>query len=521
MSDVAQHKDDYADYGSRRVAPSASYLLALDHGTTSSRAILFDHDRQVVALAQKEGALSYPAPGWVEQDAMGVWLDTMAVMAQVMNESGIDPAAICAIGISNQRETCLLWDRKTGLPVGPAIVWQSRQTADICDRWKAQGLEPLVRQRTGLRIDPYFSASKILWMLENLPGVRERAQAGELLFGTMDTWLVWKLTGGRVHATDPSNASRTLLCNIETAAWDPELLEAFGIPGQILPDILPTSAVRGTTAQWAFFGAEVPIGSCVGDQQAALFGQLCLEPGMTKNTYGTGGFLLMNTGDAIVRSEQGLLSTIAWQIGDTVTYALEGSIFVSGALMKWLRDSLHLFDDVEDSCAIAQEAGSSGGVYVVPAFTGLATPYWDARATASIEGLTFSTGSGHIVRAALEAMAYQVKDVLEVMERESCIKIGTLKVDGGAAVNDFLLQFQSDLCGIAVERFCVHELTALGAAFLAGLAVGFWDWDDLAIQVDRRFEPQRPAQVMDQAYAGWRCAVEACRVFKPSGDTVA
>lgn len=502
-------------------ASADSYLLAIDHGTTSSRAIVFDHERRVVAQAQKEGSLSYPAPGWVEQDAMGVWLDTMAVMAQVMNESGIDPAAVCAIGISNQRETCLLWDRKTGLPVGPAIVWQSRQTADICDRWKAQGLEPLVRQRTGLRIDPYFSASKIVWMFENIPGVRERAEAGELLFGTMDTWLVWKLTDGKVHATDPSNASRTLLCDISTASWDPELLDAFGIPGQILPQILPTSAVRGTTAAWAFFGAQVPISSCVGDQQAALFGQLCLEPGMTKNTYGTGGFLLMNTGDTIVRSQQGLLSTIAWQIGDTVTYALEGSIFVSGALMKWLRDSLHLFADVDESCTIAQEAGSSGGVYVVPAFTGLATPYWDDRATASIVGITFSTTSGQIVRAALEAMAYQVKDVLDVMERESRITIGTLKVDGGAAVNDFLLQFQSDVCGIGVERFCVHELTALGAAFLAGLAVGFWTLDELAIQVDRRFEPQRPASVMDQAYEGWRCAVEACRAFKPSGDTVA
>lgn len=491
-------------------------ILAIDHGTTSSRAILFDHDRAVVGVAQKEGALSYRQPGWVEQDATQAWLDTMAVVAQVLNETGTDPGQIAAIGISNQRETCLLWDAKTGLPVAPAIVWQSRQTADICDRWKADGLEPLVRERTGLRIDPYFSASKLAWLLENVPGARERAEAGELLFGTMDTWLVWKLTGGAAHVTDASNASRTLLCDIASTSWDEELLEAFGVPRCVLPRIVDTSGALAVTQPFAFFGAEVPICSIVGDQQAALFGQLCLEPGMAKNTYGTGGFLLMNTGGSIVRSNNGLLSTVAWRRDGRTTYALEGSVFVSGSLMKWLRDNLGLIEDVGETAAMAQRAGTSGGVFIVPAFVGLGAPFWDESARASILGLSLGTTHDQLVRAALESMAFQARDVLEAMEGDSGVPLQMLRVDGGAAANDFLLQFQADLCQIPVERFSLTELTALGAAYLAGLGCGFWAEGDLSAELERVFEPERPAPEMDRRYRQWIHAVDACRSFKPN-----
>ncbi len=491
------------------------YILAIDHGTTSTRAILFDHDCQIKAVSQKEGGVDYPKPGWVEQDATQIWLDTLAVMADVLNKSGIEPEQVKAIGISNQRETTVIWDKKTGLPVYKAIVWQSRQTSDICDRWKKEGLEDMIREKTGLRIDPYFSASKIVWILENVPGVREKAENGSLMFGNMDSWLVWKLTGGEQHITDASNASRTLLCNIAEVAWDKDLLKAFNIPEQLLPRIVPTSQVYGTTAPYHFFGCEVPIASVVGDQQAALFGQLCLEKGMAKNTYGTGGFLLMNTGKDIVRSNNGLLSTIAWQIGDEVIYALEGSIFVSGSIMKWMRDELNLFEKVGDTAEMAIRAGTTGGVYIIPAFVGLAAPYWDDKAKAAVVGLTLGTNHDQLIRAGIESMAYQAREVLNAMEADAGVPIQVLKVDGGAAANDFLLQFQSDLCQVEVDRFKVNELTALGAAFLAGLAVDFWNKDDLKIELGQAFKPERSKDEMDKRYRNWKEAVKACREFKP------
>lgn len=491
------------------------YILAIDHGTTSTRAILFDHDCQIKAISQKEGGVDYPKPGWVEQDATQIWLDTLAVMADVLNKSGIAPEQVKAIGISNQRETTVIWDKKTGLPVYKAIVWQSRQTSDICDRWKKEGLEYMIREKTGLRIDPYFSASKIVWILENVPGVREKAENGSLMFGNMDSWLVWKLTGGEQHITDASNASRTLLCNIAEVAWDKDLLKAFNIPEQLLPRIVPTSQVYGTTAPYHFFGCEVPIASVVGDQQAALFGQLCLEKGMAKNTYGTGGFLLMNTGKDIVRSNNGLLSTIAWQIGDEVIYALEGSIFVSGSIMKWMRDELNLFEKVGDTAEMAIRAGTTGGVYIIPAFVGLAAPYWDDKAKAAVVGLTLGTNHDQLIRAGIESMAYQAREVLNAMEADAGVPIQVLKVDGGAAANDFLLQFQSDLCQVEVDRFKVNELTALGASFLAGLAVDFWNKDDLKIELGQAFKPERSKDEMDRRYRNWKEAVKACREFKP------
>ncbi len=491
------------------------YILAIDHGTTSTRAILFDHDCQIKAVSQKEGGVDYPKPGWVEQDATQIWLDTLAVMADVLNKSGIAPEQVKAIGISNQRETTVIWDKKTGLPVYKAIVWQSRQTSDICDRWKKEGLEDMIREKTGLRIDPYFSAAKIVWILENVPGVREKAENGSLMFGNMDSWLVWKLTGGEQHITDASNASRTLLCNIAEVAWDKDLLKAFNIPEQLLPRIVPTSQVYGTTAPYHFFGCEVPIASVVGDQQAALFGQLCLEKGMAKNTYGTGGFLLMNTGKDIVRSNNGLLSTIAWQIGDEVIYALEGSIFVSGSIMKWMRDELNLFEKVGDTAEMAIRAGTTGGVYIIPAFVGLAAPYWDDKAKAAVVGLTLGTNHDQLIRAGIESMAYQAREVLNAMEADAGVPIQVLKVDGGAAANDFLLQFQSDLCQVEVDRFKVNELTALGAAFLAGLAVDFWNKDDLKIELGQAFKPERSKDEMDKRYRNWKEAVKACREFKP------
>lgn len=491
------------------------YVLAIDHGTTSSRAILFDHDCHIIAMAQKEGNISYPHPGWVQQDAMGVWLDIQEVLAKVINKAAISPEQVAAIGISNQRETSVLWDKHTGLPVHPSIVWQSRQTDAIIEEWKEAGYEDMVRQKTGLRLDPYFSASKIAWILRQDKKLRERAKRGEILFGTMDTWLVWKLTGGQRHITDVSNASRTLLCNIETLQWDDELLKAFHIPRAILPEIVPTSHNYGSTAPYAFFGSQVPICSIVGDQQAALFGQLCLEKGMAKNTYGTGGFLLMNTGSQIVRSQNGLLSTVAWQIGNDVTYALEGSIFVSGSVMKWMRDELHLFTDVNDTDTMAVQAGTTGGVYIIPAFVGLGAPYWDAKAKASIVGLTLGTTKNQLVRAAVESMAYQAKDLLDAMEKDAGTRITTLKVDGGASKNDFLLQFQADLCQTPVERFKVNELTALGAAFLAGLAVDYWQKEDLKIEKERVFEPKRSASEMEHVYKNWQKAVASCQAFKP------
>ncbi len=490
------------------------YILAIDQGTTSSRAIIFDHACQIKAMAQKEITIEYPHPGWVEQDAINIWLSVESVIAEVIQKANIEPAQVRAIGISNQRETSLLWDKKTGLPIYNAIVWQSRQTDGICDRWKKEGLEKIVKEKTGLRIDPYFSASKIEWILDHVEGARSRAENGELMFGTIDSWLVWKITGQKVHITDVTNASRTMLFNIYESQWDEELLKLFNIPKAILPEICPTAYEYGKTSPYVFFGQEIPVCSVVGDQQAALFGQRCTEKGMAKNTYGTGGFMLMNTGENIIQSQKGLLSTVAWQINDKITYALEGSIFVSGSLIKWLRDKMEMFIDAKDTARMAYDAKTTGGVYIVPAFVGLGAPYWDEKARASIVGLSLGTDKDQLVRAALESMAFQSRDVMEVMEEESGIKIDRLKVDGGAASNDFLLQFQADLINCNVERFKNNELTAMGAAYFAGLASGYWKEADLKIELQRVFSPERPREEMNKKYRNWLSAVEACRSFK-------
>ncbi len=493
------------------------YILAIDQGTTSTRAILFDHDCNIVQMSQKEGQIAYPKPGWVEQDANQIWIGTMAVIADVISGARIDPKTIDAIGISNQRETTVIWDKNTGLPIYDAIVWQSRQTDEICDQWREKGYENIIRSKTGLRIDPYFSASKIRWILDHVEGAQERAEKGELLFGNIDSWLVWKMSGHTVHITDVTNASRSLLYNIHETKWDDELLEMFNIPKCMLPEIRSTSEQYTLTSPVLFFNQEIPICSVVGDQQAALFGQGCFEKGMVKNTYGTGGFMLMQTGDELVESNNGLLSTVAWQIGDKIDYALEGSIFVSGSLMKWLRDQLGLFENTKETSEMAIRAGTTGGVYIVPAFVGLGAPYWDDKTRGMITGMTLGTNRDQLVRAALEAMAYQSRDVMEAMQEDSHIEISSLKVDGGAAANDFLLQFQSDLIQCPVERFKIQELTAMGAAFLAGLASGYWTKEDLNIALDRRFEPLRSKEDMDERYMGWIRAVKTC-IYNTDND---
>lgn len=486
------------------------YILAIDQGTTSTRAILFDHECNIIKMSQKEGQIAYPKPGWVEQDANQIWIATMAVIADVISSAKIDPSDIHAIGISNQRETTVIWDKNTGLPIYDAIVWQSRQTDGICDQWREKGYEDIIRSKTGLRIDPYFSASKIRWILDHVEGAQERAEKGELLFGNIDSWLVWKMSGQKVHITDVTNASRTLVFNIHETKWDDELLEMFNIPKCMLPEIRSTSEQYTCTSPVLFFNQEIPICSVVGDQQAALFGQGCFEKGMVKNTYGTGGFMLMQTGDELVESRNGLLSTIAWKIGDKIDYALEGSIFVSGSLMKWLRDQLGLFEHTKETSDMAIRAKTTGGVYIVPAFVGLGAPYWDDKTRGMITGMTLGTNRDQLVRAALESMAYQSRDVMEAMQEDSHIQISSLKVDGGAAANDFLLQFQADLIQCPVERFKIQELTAMGAAFLAGLASGYWTKDDLNIALERRFEPKRTKEDMDERYMGWIRAVKTC-----------
>lgn len=487
--------------------------MAIDQGTTSTRAIIFDHDKNMVAMSQKETTLSYPQPSWVEQDANDIYLSTLSVCTEAIMKAGIDVEEIASIGITNQRETTIIWDKKTGIPVYNAIVWQSKQTDVICDEWKEKGYESIVSEKTGMRIDPYFSASKIAFILNFCPGVRERAEAGELLFGTVDSWLVWRLTGGKVHITDITNASRTLLFNIRECKWDDELLEMFNIPKSLLPTICPTSHIYGNTSPSVFFNASIPIGAVVGDQQGALFGQGCIHKGDVKNTYGTGGFMLMNTGDALVLSKSGLLSTVAWQIGDKVTYALEGSIFVSGSLIKWLRDKLNLFENASITEAMATSVESCNGVYIVPAFVGMGAPYWNDKCRATIVGMTLGTDKNHIVRAAIESMAFQSKDVLDAMVKDSGVNITSLKVDGGAAANNFLLQFQSDILQCDIERYKINELTAMGAAFLAGLATGFWKEDELSIELDRKFSPERSKEVVDRIYSGWKRAIDACMTY--------
>ncbi|MFB5760017.1 glycerol kinase GlpK [Paenibacillus medicaginis] len=494
------------------------YILSLDQGTTSSRAILFNRDGEIVYTAQQEFPQYFPHPGWVEQNANEIWSSILAVIASCLSESGVKASQIAGIGITNQRETVVVWDKETGLPVYNVIVWQSRQTAQICEGLKNQGLNDVFRRKTGLLIDPYFSGTKVKWILDHVEGAREKAERGELLFGTIDTWLIWKLSGGKAHVTDYSNAARTLMYNIHELKWDEELLNILGVPQSMLPQVRPSSEVYAHTVDYHFFGENVPIAGAAGDQQAALFGQACYDKGMAKNTYGTGCFMLMNTGDQPVESEHGLITTIAWGLEEgKVQYALEGSIFVAGSAIQWLRDGLRMFKEAKDSEAYAARVESTDGVYLVPAFVGLGSPYWDSDVRGAMFGLTRGTTKEHFIRATLEALAYQTRDVLAAMESDSGIKMKTLKVDGGAVLNDFLMQFQSDILGSVVERPAVHETTALGAASLAGLAVGFWkDIDELRahMTVERSFEPEMAEDTREGLYAGWKKAVHAAMAFK-------
>jgi glycerol kinase len=493
------------------------YILSLDQGTTSSRAILFDKAGKVVHVAQKEFTQHFPKPGWVEHNANEIWGSILAVIAGVLSEANVKPAQIAGIGITNQRETTVVWDKETGIPVYNAIVWQSRQTSGICDELTADGYNDLFREKTGLLIDAYFSGTKVKWILDNVEGARQKAEEGKLLFGTIDTWLIWKLSSGHAHVTDYSNASRTLMFNIHDLKWDEELLEILGVPASMLPEVKPSSEVYAQTAPHHFFGNEVPIAGAAGDQQAALFGQACFREGMAKNTYGTGCFMLMNTGEKAVKSEHGLLTTLAWGLNGKVEYALEGSIFVAGSAIQWLRDGLRMLKDAKDSEQYATNVKSTEGVYVVPAFVGLGTPYWDSDVRGAVFGLTRGTSKEHFVRATLESLAYQTKDVLSAMEADSGIELKTLRVDGGAVKNNFLMNFQSDILNVPVERPVINETTALGAAYLAGLAVGFWEsQEEIASQwaIDQSFEPAMTEEQRSNLYGGWKKAVSAAMAFK-------
>lgn len=493
------------------------FILSLDQGTTSSRAILFNQKGEAAHTAQKEFTQHFPKPGWVEHNANEIWGSILAVIASVLSESSVKAEQIEGIGITNQRETTVVWDKETGDPVYNAIVWQSRQTAGICDELKAQGLNDKFRDKTGLLIDAYFSGTKVKWILDNVDGAREKAEAGKLLFGTIDTWLIWKMSGGKAHVTDYSNASRTLMYNIYDLEWDKELLDILGVPESMLPEVRPSSEVYATTIPYHFFGREIPIAGAAGDQQAALFGQACYNEGMAKNTYGTGCFMLMNTGEKAVKSDNGLLTTLAWGIDGKVVYALEGSIFVAGSAIQWLRDGLRMFNNAADSQAYAERVDSTDGVYVVPAFVGLGTPYWDSDVRGSVFGLTRGTSKEHFVRATLESLAYQTKDVLTAMEADSNIPLKKLRVDGGAVKNDFLMQFQSDILDVPVERPVVNETTALGAAYLAGLAVGFWkDQDEISQQwnMEKQYDPDMEQEKQEELYNGWKKAVKATMAFK-------
>ncbi|HOA20783.1 MAG TPA: glycerol kinase GlpK, partial [Sedimentibacter sp.] len=465
------------------------YVLALDQGTTSSRAILFDRNGRIVNISQKEFTQLYPNPGWVEHNPLEIWETQLNAAKEAIKY--IDVSEIACIGITNQRETTILWDKNTGKPVYNAIVWQSRQTSDICDDLKKSGLEPYIKENTGLVIDAYFSGTKIKWILDNVEGARERAEKGEILFGTVDTWLLWNLTGGKAHITDYSNASRTMIYNIKNLRWDEKILGILDIPSEILPEVRQSSEIYANTNA-EIFGAEIPISGIAGDQQAALFGQLCFQEGMVKNTYGTGCFMLMNTGEKIVQSHKGLITTIAWGLQGKVEYALEGSVFVAGAAIQWLRDELKIIHEAADSEYFANKVKDTKGVYVVPAFTGLGAPYWDMYARGAIVGLTRGAGRNHIIRATLESIAYQTKDIIEAMIEDSGINLTVLKVDGGASANNFLMQFQSDILNVNIERPEITETTALGAAYLAGLATGFWKSKGEVIQnwsMNKKFKP--------------------------------
>lgn len=486
------------------------FILAIDQGTTSCRAIIFNHDGKIVSMAQKEFTQIYPKPGWVEHNPMEIWGTQVGVMAEAVNKAGIDYSDICAIGITNQRETTVVWDKRTGKPIYNAIVWQCRRTSDICDDLKSRGLSDIIKNKTGLIVDAYFSATKIKWILDNVNGARELAQKGELLFGNIDTWLIWNLTGGRIHVTDYSNASRTMLYNIHELRWDKDILNELDIPESMLPEVKPSSCIYGYTAK-EVFGAEVPISGDAGDQQAALFGQGCFEKGMAKNTYGTGCFMLMNTGEKPVESNNGLLTTIAWGIDGKIDYALEGSIFVAGAAIQWLRDELRMIKSASETERYASAVEDTNGVYLVPAFVGMGAPYWDMYARGTMVGLTRGTKKEHFIRATLESLAYQTYDVINAMEEDSRIKLCALKVDGGASANNFLMQFQSDILSVPVVRPKVVETTALGAAYLAGLAVGYWkDREDILKnhKIDGEFKPTMDESKKEKLLKGWHRAVE-------------
>ena len=491
----------------------AKYIMALDAGTTSNRCILFNERGEMVSAAQKEFTQYYPHPGWVEHDAEEIWDTQLHVARAAMEKLGAGAADIAAIGITNQRETTIVWDKATGKPICPAIVWQCRRTAEYCDSLKQKGLTEVIREKTGLVIDAYFSGSKIRWILENVPGARTRAERGELLFGTVDTWLIWNLTGGKAHVIDYSNASRTMLFNIHDLCWDEEILAELNIPRSMLPTPMPSSGVFGETTP-ALFGGAIPIAGAAGDQQSALFGQTCFAPGMAKNTYGTGAFLLMNTGEKPVISKNGLLTTIAWGLDGTVEYALEGSVFVAGAAIQWLRDELKLISSAAESQSCAAAVDDTNGCYVVPAFTGLGAPHWDPYARGTIVGLSRGVNRHHLVRATLESMAYQVNDILTAMQNDSGIRLSALNVDGGAAENDLLLQMQSDISGAPVQRPTCVETTAMGAAYLAGLAVGYWKSRDDVIRnraIDRIFHPAIDESEREKKIKGWTRAVRCAR----------
>ena len=486
------------------------YIISLDQGTTSSRCIIFDKKGNIVKVAQKEFKQIYPKPGWVEHDAMEIWGSQSGVMREAVDTAGIDPREIAAIGITNQRETTIVWDKNTGKPIYNAIVWQCRRTSDISDGLKEKGYEEMIREKTGLIIDAYFSATKIKWILDNVEGAREKAEKGDLLFGTVDTWLIWKLTNGKVHVTDYTNASRTMMFNIHDLKWDDEILEILNIPKSMLPDVKPSSYIYGYTDTSMFSDVEIPISGCAGDQQSALFGQMCFEEGSAKNTYGTGCFLLMNTGERPVKSENGLLTTIAWGIDGKVEYALEGSIFMGGASIQWLRDEMRMIKNAADSEIYANRVENTNGVYIVPAFTGLGAPYWDMYARGTIVGLTRGAKKEHFIRATLESIAYQTKDVLESMENDSKIKLKELKVDGGASKNNFLMQFQSDILNVDIRRPEIVETTALGATYLAGLATGFFKDREEIKRIwacDREFKPIMSEEVRNKSYKGWKKAI--------------
>ncbi|GAA5512793.1 glycerol kinase [Deinococcus carri] len=499
------------------------YILALDQGTTSSRAIVFDQGGNIRSVAQKEFRQYFPRPGWVEHDASEIWSTQSGVAQEAITRAGLRAGDIAAIGITNQRETVVVWDRQTGQPIHHAIVWQDRRTAGFCDSLRAQGLEATFQQKTGLIIDAYFSGTKVRWLLDNVEGARERAEKGELAFGTIDSWLVYNLTGGELHITDATNASRTLLYNIHTGDWDDELLQILGVPRALLPEVRNSSEVYGETAE-GLLGSRIPIAGIAGDQQAATFGQACLERGMAKNTYGTGCFMLMNTAGEAVPSGNKLLTTVAWQLQGQRTYALEGSVFVAGAVVQWLRDGLGIIRSSSEVEALATSVDSSEGVFLVPAFVGLGAPYWDSYARGTIVGLTRGTTSAHIARAALEAIAYQSAELLTAMQQDSGAPLTELRVDGGASNNNLMMQFQADILGVPVVRPKVTETTALGAAYLAGLAVGYWAGPEAITeqwQVDRTFEPQMPEAERERLMARWRRAVERSRAWEEAEEAQA